>query len=561
MNPDPDIILLLQIWNDPDATGESRTRLLKRLRTDDAFRAEAAEQLAMIAALRAAQAPEPRWLELHDLLGAGESGSFSEIGSFENSVMERIGPARAVKTRTPWMWLAIAAMLTLALGSQWWFGAYGGRPDSVRPLSSAAVPEPIPVASIIELVIPAGTPAPSGLANGKILAAGPLELKNGSLSIQTVRGVTVSMNAPFRARLVSETEIEVIEGNLLARIPQGCEDFKMHGPSFQIQDLGAEAVVVRGTGGTRAVRVFEGRTDLKIADPSLAQSNQPSLAEKSGDPKQIPVPEASDDVAAGEAPQHSLLAIGNYPQQVHSLKPSCYWRLQQMSSGKTPSDLPEVPPMEVIGEATLANQTPDNSVGTLSGADHVAAFRPHFRPDMLSGDFTITFWAQAHSLRNGVLLSANRNDDREKDYSFLLLAVADRRAGSDAGLRLQMGLDRFQSSEKSRPLSGNQSMKPGQWHHIAAVRDRDILRLYLDGREIGHGRATEGKPAFTRMLVGRLNVDPSKSAAEARAFNGSIDELAIFEQALKPHDISNLAKGAHEQAPDSAGSSRKEDAR
>lgn len=561
MNPDPDIILLLQIWNDPDATEEARTRLLQRLDADEAFRTDAAEQLAMIASLRAAQAPEPRWLELHDLLGGDESDRVCNDDSFEDSVMERIGSTPISRQRKQWMWLAMAAVITLALGSQWWLVAFRGKPDSVSPLSSATTSERTPVASVIELLTPAGTPAPSGLANGKILAAGPLEMKSGSLSIQTVRGVTVSMKAPFRARLVSETEIEVIEGNLLARVPQGCEDFKMHGPSFQIQDLGAEAVAVRGTGGTRAVRVFEGRTDIKSADPSMAQSNKPPFAGESGDQKQVPVSEGSDDVAENEPPQHSRLVIGNYPQQVHSLKPSCYWRFQQMSSGKTPSDLPEVPPMEVIGEATLANQTPDNSAGTLSGADHVEAFRPHFRPDMLSGDFTITFWVQAHSLRNGVLLSANRNDDREKDYSFLLLAVADRRAGSVSGLRLQMGLDRFQDSEKSRPLSGTQSMKTGQWHHIAAVRDRDILRLYLDGREVGRGHATEGKPAFTRMLVGRLNVDPSKSAAEARAFNGCMDELAVFERALKAQDIANLAKGAHGQKPGSDSNPEKEDAR
>lgn len=561
MNPDPDIILLLQTWNDPDATEEARTRLLQRLDADETFRAEVAEQLAMIAALRSAQAPEPRWLELNDLLGGDEPDRVSGDDSFADSVMERIGSSPTSRQRTQWMWLAIAAALTLALGLQWWFGAHGGKPDSMRTLSSPTVPELMPVASVVELVIPAGTPAPSGLANGKILAAGPLELKNGSLSIQTVRGVTVSMKAPFRARLVSETEIEVIEGNLLAKIPQGCEDFRMHGPSLQIQDLGAEVVSVRGTVGTRAVRVFEGRTDTKTAVPSPTQSNMPPLVEQSGHPKQAPLSEGSDDVAADKEPQHSLLVIGDYPQQVHSLKPSCYWRFQQMSSGKTPSDLPEVPPMEVIGEATLANQGPDNSAGTLSGADDVEAFRPHFRPDLLSNDFTITFWVQPHSLQNGALLSANRNDDREKEYSFLLLAVADPRAGSDAGLRLQMGLDRLQDSERPRPLAGKLSMKPGKWHHVAAVRDRDILRLYLDGREIGVGRATEGKPAFTRMVVGRLNVDPSKSAAEARAFSGCIDELAVFERALKAHDISNLAEAAHEQEPESEGSSRKEDAR
>ena len=551
MNPDPDLILLLQIWNDPDATEESRAQILRRLNADAAFRAEAAEQLAIIAALRAAQAPEPRWLELHDLLGGRGPERGSDEDSFEDSVMASIGSAPIARQRIQWMWPAIAALLILTLGTIWWMGVFGENPHSGKSLSSANSAGGIPVASVIELVVPAGASAPPGLANGRILAAGPLELKSGSLSIQTVRGVTISMKAPLRARLVSENEIEVFEGNLLARIPQGCEDFRMHGPSFQIQDLGSEAVAARGSLGTNAVRVFEGRTDLNAAEPSRAHSNGP-LAETSGDPKPTPDSERANNVSADEPSQFSQLVIGDYPQQVRSLKPSCFWRFQQMNSGKSSSDRPEVPPMEVIGEATLANQAAGNSAGALSGGDRVDAFRPYFRPDMLSNDFTILLWAQAHSSKDAVLLSATRNDDRAKDYSFLLLATADPRAGADGGLRLQMGLDRLQDPASSMPLIGSQLMKPGKWHHIAAVRDRDMLRLYLDGHEIGHGRAPEGRPAFTRMLVGRLNTLPSKSGTEARAFDGCVDELAVFERALSPAQISNLAKGAHEQASGSS---------
>lgn len=559
MNPDPDIVLLLQIWNDPDASEESRARLLQRLETDDAFRAAAADQLAMIAALRATQAPEPRWLELHDLIGMGEQKRHSDGASFEDSVIGRIGPAIAPGRRTPWKWLAAAAVLTLALGTKWWFGGFDGEPESTTTLSSTTLPAPAPVASVVELEVPTGTSAPSGLSKGKILAAGPLELKNGSLLIQTVRGVSVSMKAPFRARLVSENEIEVFEGNLLARIPPGCEDFKMHGPSFRIQDLGAEHAPAGGRGETHAVRVFEGRTDQTAADLARAPSNPSPLVEDSGAPGKAP--DGPDAMAGNGLPDHSLLETGNYPQQLRSLRPSCYWRFEEMNSWRIPSDFPEVPPMEVVGEATLASQSPGNSAGMLSGADQVEAFRPHFRPDMLSGDFTFTFWVQAHSLQTGALLSATRNDDREEDHSFLLLAVADRRAGPDAGLRLKMGLERSRDSEKSRPLTGSQLMRPGKWHHIAAVRDRDILRLYLDGRETGRGQAPEGKPAFTRLLVGRLNADPSKSGAEARAFNGCMDELAIFERALKPLEISNLASSAREQAPGPADSSKEQDDR
>lgn len=541
MNPDPDIILLLQIWNDPDASEESRSRLLHRLESDDAFRSKAAEQLAMIAALRAAQAPEPRWLELHDLMDGGSPDPLSGARTFEDSVMAKIQPTPSTRKPQQWTWLAIAALAALAIGSNWWFGALGTRMDQpVNPLTSAA-PSQHPIASVIELKIPEGSPVPPGLSNGSILEPGPLELVKGTITIQTIHGVTVSMRAPLRANLVSMNEIEVTEGNLLARIPQDCMDFRMHGPSLQVQDLGAEAIVSGGLKGSQPVRVFEARTDLAAATPGSQHSiNSPP---SNSPAKEKPAPDlVEDDGSSGR----SLLAIGDYPQRVLALRPSGYWRFSQMISGKTLSELPEVPPMEVVGDATLTAQASDNWAGELFGNDRIGAFRPHFRPDMMANDFTITFWVQARSQRSGALISATRSDDREKAFFFLLLASPDR-IGTDAGLRLQLGLNHAEDTDKPNYFTCSELMKPGDWHHIAAVRERLILRLYLDGKEIGSGPSPEGKPAFTRMLLGRLNAVSTKSGTKARAFDGCIDELAMFERALDGNDISSLAKTARNQ--------------
>jgi hypothetical protein len=66
----PDLQIFLQAWTGgSDASDAERARLLQRLETDEAFRAECAEEIRLLGMIKAAQSPSPRWLDLHDALG------------------------------------------------------------------------------------------------------------------------------------------------------------------------------------------------------------------------------------------------------------------------------------------------------------------------------------------------------------------------------------------------------------------------------------------------------------------------------------------------------------
>src|SRR5947209_13659287 len=67
---DADLRDLLAAWLGGDDPGEERrTALLARLRGDGAFRQAFVDEVHLLGMVKAAQAPEPRWLRLEDELG------------------------------------------------------------------------------------------------------------------------------------------------------------------------------------------------------------------------------------------------------------------------------------------------------------------------------------------------------------------------------------------------------------------------------------------------------------------------------------------------------------
>ena len=74
----------------------------------------------------------------------------------------------------------------------------------------------------------------------------------------------------------------------------------------------------------------------------------------------------------------------------------------------------------------------------------------------------------------------------------------------------------------------------GQWHHCVATFDGRFMRVYLDGNEIGSlerpGKITTGGTASG--CIGSSN--------GGECFQGAIDELRIYRQALTPQEIAKL---------------------
>ena len=114
---DPDFLDLLAAWHENKTMSPARRKeLLERLEQDMQLRLELAREIEMAGLTRAAQAGEPRWLELEDKIGAKTENS----PDFEAEVMKKLqenspdNHRKNILTFPHLAWLGIAAGLVFA---------------------------------------------------------------------------------------------------------------------------------------------------------------------------------------------------------------------------------------------------------------------------------------------------------------------------------------------------------------------------------------------------------------------------------------------------------------
>lgn len=79
-----------------------------------------------------------------------------------------------------------------------------------------------------------------------------------------------------------------------------------------------------------------------------------------------------------------------------------------------------------------------------------------------------------------------------------------------------------------------------KWHHIAGTYDRQTVKLYVDGKQVGNGTPTTlaigyGLPTNDKFYIG------SYGTGCVPKFRGDIDEVRVWNQSLTDSEITNRA--------------------
>jgi concanavalin A-like lectin/glucanase superfamily protein/glycosyl hydrolase family 2 len=149
-------------------------------------------------------------------------------------------------------------------------------------------------------------------------------------------------------------------------------------------------------------------------------------------------------------------------------------------------------------------------------------------PRVVRDDFTIAFWVKttqpggAGNWYHGAGLV-----DGE------VAGVAD-----DFGTALVQGRFAFGVGKPDTTIRSTTAVNDGQWHHVAATRDRSTgaLHVFVDGKPEAKG--TGGKQSLTAppgLMIGRLQTN-------INAFRGSLADVRIYERVLSVDEIARLSR-------------------
>lgn len=545
MNPETTITTLLEAWQDGGLTEAESADLLHQLAADAELRRCFAEQVALLGAVRASAEQNPRWLALFDLLESASEADGANGLSFEEATMDWITPKPPRKWYQQPSLQALAASVILLLTGLYFLKPKGK--DATKQTADGSSPAEV---SAVAVVI--GASAESDQAVGTYLKPGRISQDRGWLTLQTLNGVSVTLDAPFRAELQEHDRIRLDEGRARVRVPEGAEGFRLSSASFDVVDLGTEFAAKVNSDGTGTCRVFEGEADVSLLD-SIGEVKRTKRITASESVRVTPsqqdlglIKESNDDYPEIKQPPRPTLELpSSYASDLMSMNPEGYWRFEEIRNNQVRNEVTDGARLQAAGSASIAVEQGGNHSGALIQSDKVEFFQiPNRVVPMLVGDFSISLFAQFEWLQNFALISATRFDNQIQGDSFTLQSYASYRASGLNGTGLHAVLRDPPAWEGGFEVYGNTLLRPHFWHHIAATRKADQLTLYLDGVKVGT-RSTGAMPLnYGEIFVGRLNGNAGQSRNEARGLVGYIDELAVFANVLTDKQIAKLANPA-----------------
>ena len=145
--------------------------------------------------------------------------------------------------------------------------------------------------------------------------------------------------------------------------------------------------------------------------------------------------------------------------------------------------------------------------------------------------FSIELWTKTDSSNTcaGNQVFVGRDDSASTSLQWWV--------GCENGTRVPV-FELKDTSGTGKTVIGSKVLPDGAWHHIVAVRDYGTIeiRLYVDGVQEGSVSATYS--AGFDSTTAELNIGYLNNGVPAFHFNGSVDEVALYNRALSGAEIS-----------------------
>ncbi|MEU2263648.1 LamG-like jellyroll fold domain-containing protein [Streptomyces sp. NPDC019645] len=218
----------------------------------------------------------------------------------------------------------------------------------------------------------------------------------------------------------------------------------------------------------------------------------------------------------------------SYRSMVMDENPVAYWRLGEQDGSTGASQTPSRTGLNdaayhdiLLGQAGVLDGTSDKAAG-FDGADSYAEIPENTL--RTSTFLTLELWFKTTA--PGVLLGFQGGDLHEGQPEYASpLAI-----GTDGKLRGQFEI----TGQPVTPLVSSKTVTDGAWHHVVLSGAGTTQTLYLDGAAVGSltGPIDHYGKANAYLGAGWSSPAWDGQAAGVRHFNGTLDEAAVYHQAL-----------------------------
>jgi hypothetical protein len=228
------------------------------------------------------------------------------------------------------------------------------------------------------------------------------------------------------------------------------------------------------------------------------------------------------------------LSNGTAAKAVLGLKPAAYWRLNEFAGSVAADESPHGHDAAYERDVAYYLEGPNSerfcSNGDVNRAPHLVGARIRSRFAGLGDQYSVSLW-----FWNGM-------PNEGRDTSGWLFS-----RGHDHGLgvfgdHLGIGgksgntgkLIFFSGTNDKKQIAGKSEMPRWQWQHLVLVRDKNIVRVYLNGSiEFETESVTDPLKAPHDYFFGGRSDNESN-------WEGRLDEIAVFDHALGTTEIAKL---------------------
>lgn len=466
--------------------------------------------------------------------------------------------------RSPWFQSVAAAMLVLISGVAFWLG---GRNVADQPQQIAIDNERLESqiaghATLRRSVDVRWAEESDSYREGDVLPAGLLQFTEGVAEIDFFCGATLIVEGPATLNVESDWSVQVASGRLRANVPPAARGFVVKAAGSEIVDLGTEFALDVGSENTH-VEVIDGEIELRGGehDGSLLTTGQKRWLKGTdgGEDSLTGLSTIGDVRRRRDTAQSERFAQWmTHSQQLRTDdRLIAYYPILESKSGR------QVPNQSAAGSGRdgqtvgLVDRVAGRFGAKTSGFEFDRpGSRVRVRIDGEFQAFTFACWVKIDSLEhryNALFMGDGYEngephwqirDDGRLMFSVMVDDTQDIRVSNsfDEKVVRDAGLHRVYFTEPFWDVS-----KSGQWFHIASVYDpvgRQVVQ-YVNGDELSR------EEIIDKFHISTLRIGPAEIGNWGQPFretpwfavrnlNGAIDELAIFNAALKSDEIRNL---------------------